>query len=320
MTTFTVLSTFPGRRSSANVGDQLIEIALKRLLERERGPVGFLTLFREEPLEPRLAEVNTTAAILLPGCAIRDTPIHPLAYRLTADLDQITVPLIPVGANWNTYPGDAESRRATRLPESTVAFLRRISARTPLLSCREHHAREVLRRHGILNTVMTGDPAWYDPDCFGRPWHRPREVRSVAFSPPLSAWYRDQGVAVLRLLRDQFPDARRYCAMHLTDRHASPFSDRQPTNDASMRGDVAEKKPGYPRGGRAAGFQSGGTRGRRRPAARLLPAVRPPRRLRVSRPREHVPNPAAVGADCGRRAGRGLQLHVRDRRSDGLCP
>ncbi len=241
MTTYTVLSTFPGQRSSANVGDQLIEIAIKRLLERERGGVRFLTLFREEPLEPRLAEVNATAAILLPGCAIRDTPIHPLAYRLTANLDQLEVPLIPIGANWNTYPGDAESRRATRLPESTVAFLRRISSRTPLLSCREHHAREVLRRHGIPNTIMTGDPAWYDPDCFGRPWHRPREVRSVAFSPPLSAWYRDQGVAVLRLLRDLFPEARRYCAMHLTDRHASRFSDRAPTNDASMRGDVAEK-------------------------------------------------------------------------------
>jgi len=241
MTTYTVLSTFPGQRSSANVGDQLIEVAVKRLVERERGAVKFLTLFREEPLEPRLAEVNASAAILLPGCAIRDTPMYPLAYRLTADLDRITVPLIPIGANWNTYPGDAESRRLTPLPAATVAFLQRIAARVPLLSCREHHVPEILRRHGIQNTIMTGDPAWYDPACFGRPWHRPRDVRSVVFSPPLSAYYRDQGAAVLRLLRELFPTARRYCAMHLTDRHASPFADRKPTNDASMRADVAEK-------------------------------------------------------------------------------
>lgn len=38
MTRYTVLTTFPGERSSANVGDLLIEVALKRLVERERAP------------------------------------------------------------------------------------------------------------------------------------------------------------------------------------------------------------------------------------------------------------------------------------------
>ena len=63
MTTYTVLTTYPGHRSSANVGDQLIEFAAKRLVEREKGPVRFLTIFREDPLESRLAEVNASAAI-----------------------------------------------------------------------------------------------------------------------------------------------------------------------------------------------------------------------------------------------------------------
>lgn len=241
MTTYTVLSTYPGQRSSANVGDQLIEWAVKRLVERERGPVRFVTIFREDPLEDRLAAVNATAAILLPGCPIRDTPMHPRVYRLTADLDRLTVPLIPIGANWNTYPGDAESRRLTRWPAGTLDFVRRLASRVAAFSCREHHVVEMLARHGIRNTLMTGDPAWYDPDASGRAFHRPREINTVAFSPPLSAYYREQGAAVLRLLRDLFPNARRYCAMHLTDRVASPFADRAPTNDASMRADVAEK-------------------------------------------------------------------------------
>jgi hypothetical protein len=220
MTTYTVLTTFPGQRSSANVGDQLIEVAVKRLVEKEKGPARFVTIFREESLEPRLAEVKSTAAILFPGCGIRETPLHPLAYRLTEDLDRITVPLIPIGANWNTYPGDFESRRSTRLSAPTLAFLQRVAGNVPQVSCREHHVRDILRRHGIHNTVMTGDPAWSAPEFFGRPFHRPREVRSVVFSPPLSACYREQGAAVLRMLRDLFPAARRYCAMHLKDLNA----------------------------------------------------------------------------------------------------
>jgi hypothetical protein len=100
---------------------------------------------------------------------------------------------------------------------------------------------EVLHRHSIHNTLMTGDPAWYDPEFIGRPFHRPERVGRVVFSPPLSAHYRDQAAAVLQLLRELFPDARRYCAMHLTDAKASRFADTTATNDASMRSDVAEK-------------------------------------------------------------------------------
>ena len=46
---------------------------------------------------------------------------------------------------------------------------------------------------------------------------------------------------MLTMLADLFPEAKRYCAMHLTDAKVSPFADKRPTNDASMRSDVAEK-------------------------------------------------------------------------------
>lgn len=241
MTRYTVLTTFPANRSSANVGDQLIEVALKRLITRERGDVEFLTIFREESLENRLDEINATAAILLPAFPIRDAPMYPGCYRLVEDLDRIKVPLIPVGANWNVYPGDAESRRRVEYSAATTAFLKRVAAGVPQLSCREYHVCEVLRKHGIINTIMTGDPAWYDPDFFGQPLHRPARIDRLVFSPPLSAFYRGQAEEILTMLAQLFPRARRLCAMHLTDAKASPFTDKRPTNDASMRADVAEK-------------------------------------------------------------------------------
>ncbi len=255
MTKYTVLTTFPSNRSSANVGDQLIEVAVKRLIMRERGNVEFLTIFREEPLEERLDEINATAAILFPGFGIRDVPMYPGCYRLLEDLDRIKVPLIPIGANWNVYPGDSETRRGLRYSAETMGFLERVARGVDRISCREYTVCEILRRHGISNTLMTGDPAWYDPDFFGQPLHRPSTIERVVFSPPLSAFYRQQADEVLSMLAKLFPEAQRYCAMHLTDARASTFADKRPTNDASMRSDVAEKNAFVRRRARELGFE-----------------------------------------------------------------
>ncbi len=181
--------------------------------------------------------------------------MFPGCYRLVEDLQRIKVPLIPIGANWNMYPGDAASRGIVKYSPETIGFLRKIAAGVAQVSCREFHVCEVLRSHGIANTLMTGDPSWYDPHFLGRPMHRPTRLETVVFSPPLSAFYREQAGEMLELLADLFPEARRYCAMHLTDAKVSLFADKRPTNDASMREDVAEKN-GYVRSrARELGFE-----------------------------------------------------------------
>ncbi|MBL9214309.1 MAG: polysaccharide pyruvyl transferase family protein [Opitutaceae bacterium] len=255
MTRYTVLTTFPAGRASGNVGDQLIEIAVKRLVTRVRGTTEFLTIFREDPLDERLDEINATAAVLLPGFPIRDVPMYPGCYRLVPDLDRIKVPLIPVGANWNVYPGDGFSRNALRYSPETTAFLRRVADGVPQFSCREFHVCEVLRRHGITNSVMTGDPAWYDPDFLHVPLHTPATIERLVYSPPLSAFYLAQGLAVLEMLAETFPRAKRYCAMHLADAKSTTFTDRRPTNDASMRLDIAEKNARIRARARELGFE-----------------------------------------------------------------
>ena len=102
---------------------------------------------------------------------------------------------------------------------------------------------------------MTGDPAWFDPDFLGRPLHRPSRIERLVFSPPLSAFYGQQAGEVMTLLAELFPGARRYCAMHLTDARASRLPDQRPTNDASMRADVAEKNAFVRERARELGFE-----------------------------------------------------------------
>ncbi|MDD4024875.1 MAG: polysaccharide pyruvyl transferase family protein [Kiritimatiellae bacterium] len=252
---YTLLTTFPGKKSSSNVGDQLIEIATKRLVTKETGVADFLTIFREDALDMRLDEINATAGILLPAFPIRDNPMYPGCYRLTEDLGKIKVPLIPIGANWNVYPGDSVSRENLCYSRETVSFLRHVAAGVKQVSCREYLVCEILKKHGVANTVMTGDPAWYDPEFLGKPLHRPAKIGRVVFSPPLSAFYGKQGEAVMMLLSDLFPSAQRICAMHLTDAKHSPFDDKRPTNDASMRQDVAEKNAFLRRRAHELGFE-----------------------------------------------------------------
>jgi hypothetical protein len=235
---YVLLTTCPSN-GSRNVGDKLIEQRTKDIIIREKGPCEFLTFFREEPLDEHLGEINASRGVLMPGFPVRDTPMYPGVYRLVKDLRRIRVPLIPIGANWNTYPGDAQSRREVQYSAETVAFLRLVAGQIDRVSCREHHVCSILKRHGIDNTVMTGDPAWYDLASLGKPLRRPAEIRRIAFSPPLSPFYADQGESVMTMLADMFPSATRLCAMHLDDADTSPT--RAGENSAAMSPEVTAK-------------------------------------------------------------------------------
>lgn len=235
---YTILATCPPY-GSRNVGDQLIELRLRAILARQKHDDEAIIIFREEPLDPRLDEINASRAVLMPGFPIRDTPMYPLTYRLADDLDRIQVPLIPVGANWNVYPGDEHSRRQVRYSQATAAFLRRVAAQVPRVSCRERFVCDVLGRHGIHNTLMTGDPAMFCLQARGRPMHRPGRVGRLVFTPPLSPFYAQQAEDVLGMLAELYPEAVRFCAFHLADAGQSQPGPSE--NSAAMSPEVAAK-------------------------------------------------------------------------------
>lgn len=236
---YVVLTTFPSQ-SSANVGDLLIERSVKSLIESVKGESEFVTFFREEPLDEHLETINSARAVLLPAFPIRDTPMYPVTYQLVEELQRIRVPLIPIGGNWNVYPGDHLSRERVRFSEETTSFLRFIADQVDVMSMREYHACRILHRHGIKNTLMTGDPAWYDLTTMGKPMKRVTSVERLVFSPPLSAYYVEQAERIIALLAELFPQAERVCAMHLADRKTLGGSAKA-TRDAALNPEVAEK-------------------------------------------------------------------------------
>jgi len=236
---YIVLTTMP-KQGSGNVGDLLIELSLRELVTRETGEREFVTFFREEPLDAHLDLIAQAKAVLMPGFAIRDLPMTPGCYQLVDDWSRIRTPLVPVGANYNVYPGDAVTREQVTYSPGTRAFLEYVSRQYPTVSCRERHTLRVLARQGITNTAMTGDPAWFDPACFGQPMRRPREVCKVVFTPPLSPFYADQAEAMMRVIAEVFPAAQRYCAFHMADADALPQLRREGAIDDGD-GELAER-------------------------------------------------------------------------------
>lgn len=237
---YTLLTTAPPY-GSQNVGDKLIEQRTKEIVCREKGSVEFLTIFREEPLEPYLDRINATRAVLLPGFPIRDTPMHPGVYQLVKDLSRIRVPMIPIGGNWNVYPGDKQSRREVWYSQKTREFLTFISSQVDHVSCREYYTCDILAKHGINNTLMTGDPAWFLLSAIGKPMHRPQQIGKIVFSPPLSPYYLGQAKLIMQMLTRMFPDAERVCAFHLFDADSHEETTKKNERSAAMTSDVTAK-------------------------------------------------------------------------------
>lgn len=237
---YTLLTTCPPY-SHQNVGDKLIEERTKELVSKEKGDVDFLTFFREENLEPYLEQINSTRAVLMPAFPIRDMPMYPGVYQLVENISRIKVPMIPIGGNWNVYPGDEKSRNRLKYSEETCSFLSYIAGQVEQISCREYYTCDILEKHGIDNTLMTGDPAWFLLSAIGKPMYRPRKIERLVFSPPLSAFYLEQAKEIMGMLAKMFPSAEKVCAFHLFDADTESATEKKSERSAAMSPDILAK-------------------------------------------------------------------------------
>lgn len=234
---YTLLTTYPPR-GSRNVGDKLIEESIKQLINHVKGKTDFLVFFREDDLTDHLDEINKTKAILF-TLPIRDTPLWPKTLRLTNDLSNIKVPMIPIGSTYNIYPGDHLTRENINYSDETKEFLYYLADQVEQFSCREYFTNSILKKIGIKNTVMTGDPSWYEINKLGIPMSRPDKIESLVFSPPLSPFYLNQAKDIIKLLGNIFPNAKKYCAFHTAD--SDTFKNAESENSFAMSKEVTHK-------------------------------------------------------------------------------
>lgn len=208
------LTTCP-EHASGNVGDKLITEASIQLIEDIHGPIDINVHFRREEFTSRLDYLNNSEGILCFGFPFRESSTRPKIYRIAENLDEVQVPIIPIGATHSFYPGDCMELKNRDLKRSTTSFLDRIVQDCPKgeIPVRTEWVGEVLRQHGY-DTVLTGDPAWYDPDFIGEEFHKPNKIDQLVFTPPHSSHYLSQAKKVLKRLTRQYSGATRIMVLH----------------------------------------------------------------------------------------------------------
>jgi len=225
-----------------NLGDFLITERAEALLRHVRPEHELVRLPGWEPLTPHLDQVNQAAAVVILGGPGYQPRMVPGIYPLVPDLRDLRPPVIPMGQGWKGFPGDDLSVRTYHFSASSLQALRLSSARAAYLGCRDPLTVEVLRRHGIANTLMTGCPAWYHLPSLGVPARLPSRVRRLVYTPAQRHLYRDQSVAVAEVLREVFPSAERFASFHRGLGADDPFT---PDADARNNRALAERIGDY---------------------------------------------------------------------------
>ena len=212
---FLGLTTCP-HHASGNVGDQLITDAAIKIIKHELGREGsFNVHFREEEFSSRLEYLNSHDAIILFGFPIAQSNTRPRFYRIAEDLSEVNRPIVPIGATHRFFPGTEEELRKRFIYTSTRSFLDKIAADLPAgkIPVRTEWVGRVLRRNDYA-TILTGDPAWYDPRTIGQEFHKPDVISRLVFTPPHSGLYVEQAKELLHRLGDRYGDADRRMVLH----------------------------------------------------------------------------------------------------------
>lgn len=209
---YVVLTTFPAH-ASGNVGDKLITHSAIDILRKEKKEDEYQIFFREDDLSDKLHIVNQARAVIMPGFAIRDD-MYPKVYRLTNNIEDIKVPLVPMGAGWMGFPGDFKQLSAHNYPQKTVSFVNEVARQNNHFSCRDYYTQQIVKRHGVQNSIMVGDCAWYDLNSLGQKMRQPTSIRKLVFTVGHYPLYASQAIKILNVLADLFPDSERFCSIH----------------------------------------------------------------------------------------------------------
>ncbi len=197
-----------------NVGDFLITERCCQLLKKHRPEHKLFPLPHWESLEEYIDIVNESSAIIINGGPGFQPHFYPGIYKLMPDLEDIKVPIIPMGLGWKGFPGDYLTLKNYKFSQRSMKALNSISDEVEFISCRDYLTKEVLKRNGVNNVLMTGCPVWYDLESIGKRVERPREIKKLVFTPAQDGIYRDQTIKILYLLVNLFPDSELYCSFH----------------------------------------------------------------------------------------------------------
>ncbi|MBN1523565.1 MAG: polysaccharide pyruvyl transferase family protein [Spirochaetales bacterium] len=224
-----------------NIGDFLITQRCIELLTKFKPDYDIKIFNHWETLENNLDIVNNSKAIIIFGGPGYQYNMYPNIYKLLHNLDNISVPIIPLGLGWKGVPGDYQTLSHYNFSYLSKKLLNKMSKEHRALSCRDYYTHSVLNRNGIQNVIMTGCPVWYDLKSIGTKITIPKKFNKIVFTPAQNKIFRNQSIAIIKLLKRIFPDAQLYCSFHRGINTTDNFTTRSDIKNNHIIMHTAEK-------------------------------------------------------------------------------
>ena len=143
-----------------NAGDSLIEFRAKNLLEEVFAGSAVDVISRKE-LGTRFEEIDGHDLIVFSG-----GPVYQQDISRNFDVScaaRLTKKIRIVGGGWKGYGRSQNLPYQYPFEERTYRFFEKVNAGHGL-ACRDWYSVKALKNAGLGNAVMTGCPAWYDPE------------------------------------------------------------------------------------------------------------------------------------------------------------
>ena len=165
-----------------NAGDFLIKYRAKQLFAALKEEREIIDMNAWEAFDTqKLQTVNASKALILLGGPSLQKNMRPDIYKMTDNLDDITVPIISMGIGWKSMNGEWRDTYTYPLREESISLLERIEQSGYLSSVRDYHTLNSIRFKGFDHFIMTGCPAYYDLERLGESYQE-RRIQKVAFS------------------------------------------------------------------------------------------------------------------------------------------
>jgi hypothetical protein len=194
-----------------NVGDFLIRERGLALLRELRPDQELRVVPRWKPL-PAEAVAAADAVVLCGGPGLAQH-FYPGVFPIAAALEASELPILPLALGWSGEPASHPERFA--FDESSRRALAEIHRRIGWSGVRDDVSREVLEAAQVGTVRRTGCVAWYHLPSLGQPAAPSASVRRVAVTPAAkSGRHFRENAKLLRLIRNRYPSAERFCVFH----------------------------------------------------------------------------------------------------------
>lgn len=149
---------------TGNVGDDYILSACKNLLEHYKGRYNYEVYHIKDQLEKYIDEINDSDALILCGGPIygsMENPFYPDYVKLTKNLEEIKIPIIPFGVG--AFPSFDDLHGNKYFTDKSIVALRFIHRNIKYSSVRDNITKKLLNDLGLYNVITTGCPTLFMP-------------------------------------------------------------------------------------------------------------------------------------------------------------